>query len=216
MNFPPAGEPSQGNGFGFPSRAKRPFDGDGEDGKRPPPRQFEPVPIRCDVCFALIQPPAYMGHGWSCEHKHCPECIGANVRIALESNPFSPARCCSVLAMDVISKANCLSPEEYKRYADRIEELTRPEPALYCWGPNCNQYIPVTKRRKIVGECSCGLRTCKRCEKKAHWGGCDANALAEAQDEEKKLMKLGSSKNWKRCPNCRQMVQKAGGCNHVV
>lgn len=33
--------------------------------------------------------------------------------------------------------------------------------------------------------------------------------------EDAALLRLGAARGWRRCPACRQMVERAGGCNHM-
>ncbi|KAI0553482.1 hypothetical protein F4679DRAFT_599648 [Xylaria curta] len=96
-----------------------------------------------------------------------------------------------------------------------MEELTNPRIKLYCWG--CAAYIPNSRRTKRIGDCSaCGKRTCKTCRAKSHFGACDKTKIQADGEAENNVYLLAESNGWKRCPNCLNLIQKSGGCNHMT
>jgi hypothetical protein len=152
-----------------------------------------------------------------CNHWHCLKCLKENALIALKSNPFTPARCCLVIPKESLGYVGALTEDELKQYSVKMEELTNPRRKLYCWGEDCGAFIPLDSRKRRVGECaSCGRKTCKTCHAKSHFGACDQSKLKEAKEGVDEVYRLAESKGWKRCPNCLNMVQKDGGCNHMT
>ncbi|KAI8949750.1 hypothetical protein F4801DRAFT_390356 [Xylaria longipes] len=158
---------------------------------------------RKDICCLL------------CRHWHCKDCFTGNFRIALKSNPFVPAKCCGVIPSDLLSQFGALTANEVEQYKVKMEELTNPRSKLYCWG--CAAYIPNDRRTRKVGDCGlCGKRTCKACRAKSHFGACDKTKIQTDIEAEDEVYLLAESKGWKRCPNCLNLVQKNGGCNHMT
>ncbi|KAJ2986828.1 hypothetical protein NUW58_g4845 [Xylaria curta] len=150
-----------------------------------------------------------------CGHRHCIDCLKANARVAFASNPFAPAKCCHVLPPEVLYKFGALTEDELKQYTTKMEELANPHTKLYCW--SCSAYVPYNRRTKRVGDCEqCGKRTCKSCQAKSHFGACDRAKLEANREAEERIYHLAKMKGWKRCPNCLNMVQKSGGCNHML
>ncbi|KAI3341807.1 hypothetical protein F4824DRAFT_513614 [Ustulina deusta] len=143
-----------------------------------------------------------------CGHWHCRDCLKHNVRVALASYPFNPAKCCLVIPRETLRQLGALSGEDDARYANKMEELTSVQGKMHCW--DCGAFIPPTNRKRRMGECpQCPKKTCKACLAKSHWGPCDKTKLESSRVAEEKLYHLAAQKGWKRCPNCLAMVQKS-------
>ncbi|KAI0866383.1 hypothetical protein F4860DRAFT_508777 [Xylaria cubensis] len=164
----------------------------------------------CDEKYPIIEL-----HVLSCNHWHCRSCLRGNVRVALLSNPFVPAKCCTVIPAGLLRQFSGLTTNEIEQYKVKMEELTNPRGKLYCWG--CAAYIPNAQRTKRVGDCSvCGKRTCKVCRAKSHFGACDKTKTQADGEAEDGVYLLAELKGWKRCPNCLNLIQKSGGYAAVV
>ncbi|KAI1733368.1 hypothetical protein F4680DRAFT_455073 [Xylaria scruposa] len=151
----------------------------------------------------------------SCNHGHCRGCFIENFRVALLSNPFVPAKCCSVIPTELLRQFGGLTPNDIEQYKAKMEELTNPRSKLYCW--ECAAYIPLNRRTKRIGDCNvCGRRTCKTCRAKSHFGACDKTKIQADEEAENNVYLLAESNGWKRCPNCLNLIQKSGGCNHMT
>ncbi|RYP63038.1 hypothetical protein DL771_009453 [Monosporascus sp. 5C6A] len=149
-----------------------------------------------------------------CGHAYCLACLEANARSSLNTQPFAPAKCCRVIPTDSLQHLTALTRDEVKTYIAKVEELTSTQQKLYCF--NCAAFIPNSSRKKRSGECErCGKKTCKACLGKSHFGPCDREKLTEARQGEENVYRLAESKGWKKCPNCLNIVQKGGGCNHM-
>ncbi|KAI1421651.1 hypothetical protein F5Y12DRAFT_800825 [Xylaria sp. FL1777] len=170
--------------------------------------------IECLACEEKYKPSDL--YRLECGHWHCEDCLKENVRIALGSNPFSPARCCLVISIETLQEFGTITDGEYTLYENKMEELTNPRGKVYCWGEDCGAFIPFANQKRRVGECTqCGRKTCKACQAKSHFGPCDKAKLESSEGAEEKLHRLAERRGWKRCPNCNAIVQKNGGCNHI-
>lgn len=150
-----------------------------------------------------------------CHHIHCDDCLTTNVRLALGSAPFTPARCCGVISTDLIVRKNILTEDEGNTYIHKLEELTNPKPKIYCF--ECGTVISAVDRKMRAAECqNCARKTCQQCKSKSHFGPCDAEKLKEARESDEYINQMAESKGWKRCPGCLNIIAKSGGCNHVV
>ncbi|KAI1183974.1 hypothetical protein F5B17DRAFT_443013 [Nemania serpens] len=177
------------------------------------------VPASGDACVICGEEyPRQELYDILCGHWHCKECLKSNALTALNSShPFTPAKCCFVIAKELLHELGALTGEELKRYTAKMEELTNPRGSLYCWGEDCGTFIPSSSRTRRVGECvQCGRKTCKSCRAKSHFGACDAAKMKAAKETEESIHQLAEVKGWKRCPNCSNFVQKNGGCNHMT
>ncbi|KAI0011330.1 hypothetical protein F4779DRAFT_574393 [Xylariaceae sp. FL0662B] len=153
----------------------------------------------------------------NCGHSHCTPCIKANMKSSLESMPFTPAKCCQVISRETLEAMDIFSADELKQYVDKLEEFSKlPYQKLYCWGEDCGAYIPAANYKMRVGECEqCNRKTCKSCRQKSHFGPCDKEKLQDARHADDQIFQLAASKGWKRCPNCLNIIQKKGGCDHM-
>ncbi|RYP66875.1 hypothetical protein DL769_005907 [Monosporascus sp. CRB-8-3] len=166
----------------------------------------------CTACLDSF-PPGDMVR-LDCGHAHCLACLEANARSSLNTQPFTPAKCCRVIPTDSFRQLTALTEDEVKTYIAKVEELTSTQQKLYCF--DCAAYIPSSSRKKRSGECErCGKKTCKACLEKSHFGPCDREKLTETRQGEENVYRLAESKGWKKCPNCLNIVQKGGGCNHM-
>ncbi|KAI1271941.1 hypothetical protein F5Y07DRAFT_413086 [Xylaria sp. FL0933] len=171
--------------------------------------------VECLVCEEQSKPENL--YHLPCTHWHCQGCLRENFRLSLASNPFRPAKCCVTIPGEVLRKYGVANNEESLRYKQKIEELTNPRSKLYCWGSDCGAFIPSADRTKLVGVCTqCGRKTCKTCQAKAHFGPCDKARLQSVRESEDTLYMLIEQKGWKKCPNCTSIVQKIGGCDHMM
>ncbi|KAI1497452.1 hypothetical protein F5X99DRAFT_362244 [Biscogniauxia marginata] len=178
---------------------------------------WRPPKVECTICQDDFTDKPKSVRRLICGHSHCDDCIKANAHSALDSAPFSPAKCCHVIPRETLTRAGAFTDDEAKRYSNKMEELTNPHYKLYCWGEGCGAFIPLANQKKRVGECEqCGKKTCKTCRQKSHFGGCDQEKLQELRNSEDLVYKLAGNKGWKRCPNCLNIVQKHGGCNHMA
>ncbi|KAI0398555.1 hypothetical protein F5Y17DRAFT_411060 [Xylariaceae sp. FL0594] len=178
--------------------------------------QFPPDFLQCDGCLEPVTDRNYAEMS-NCAHRYCRDCSDRMIKISLESKPFGPLRCCGIIPIEDFHSLALISPDQRKKYEKLMEEVTLPIPKLYCWDKDCNEYIPSANRNRRVGRCdACEKKTCKACRQKSHFGPCDPAVVKQSQDETSQIMQLGATKKWKLCPNCQQMIQKSGGCQHII
>ncbi|KAI1745665.1 hypothetical protein F4680DRAFT_109985 [Xylaria scruposa] len=158
----------------------------------------------CFICIEEDRPLTTMD---PCGHIMCLECLARWFELAISSNRIPP-RCCEIIPIEQYE--SMLDPELVRRYREKRAELDDPNP-LYCHQPRCSTHIPRTKVINGVGNCTkCGGNTCEKCKGAAHHGSC-----SEDKDLEKTL-KLARRKNWAQCRACDRIIEKSGGCNHIV
>ncbi|KAI8964427.1 hypothetical protein F5Y11DRAFT_355676 [Daldinia sp. FL1419] len=158
---------------------------------------------------------SYPSHRLECHHGHCRKCISANVQKALESRPFAPAKCCHAITDDILEAALGNIDDTLNFYRQKMREMANPGSNLYCHDRDCGRFIPKENYTKRVGTCGCGKKTCKTCGEKAHFGPCSQTNMDKTRHEEEQVYQLAQREGWKRCPNCRSIVQKIEGCDHM-
>lgn len=174
----------------------------------------KPKFVDCDTCLRSVS--EHLAMTLSCFHVHCYQCIATNAKACLNAMPFNPAKCCHVIPTRTIKMSGGLAEDEINAYDSKMEELTNPNVKLYC--SSCGSHVVVEDGgRKRTGECGqCSARTCKSCHLKSHWGPCSKSKLDEIRQSDQQIYKLAKSNGWKSCPNCRNVIQKRGGCNNVT
>ena len=138
----------------------------------------------------------------------CDACLERRYRLALKDETMYPPRCClsAVLLKDV--KKHLPKALVRELQARQLELNTKDK--TYCHKPTCSEFIAPHSIHNNEAICQkCNARTCKKCRAKWHFGPCSAGDAAA-------FMQVASSNDWKRCPTCRRMVEKADGCNHMM
>jgi E3 ubiquitin-protein ligase RNF144 len=187
---------------------------------RPP--EPDTTAFHCVICHSasVPKPDGVEFYLLPCSHYQCNRCLGFAFNMAVRMRPFQPARCCSKTpSIDPeILRAGVDAAEIDKHMDTYLAQLDEHNcrDKLYCHVQTCSAFIPVEKRSHRVGTCpKCAARTCKKCRAKSHWGVCSAEQL-EALRGDEQLLALAGRKNWKQCPDCSVMVERAGGCPHMM
>lgn len=140
----------------------------------------------------------------SCQHNYCRVCINEVFEHALNGQPH----CCEVSIAFTLAEP-FLRPEVINRFVQRdVERNTRN--VTYCHVSNCQEPIPSSN---IVGDratCpSCSEMTCTICRSRTHDGDCPEDPVLGP------LMATAAREGWRRCSNCREMIERSGGCPHM-
>lgn len=150
-----------------------------------------------------------------CHHYWCRPCLNQAVAVGYSSPVNHPPICCDSRAIDVATVQGCLDDDVLLRVTEVYEEYTSFNP-IFCAELRCGKLIPQLpidrKESQFVMCRSCRKRTCKRCRvlQGAHIDGCPDDDLSE---EDQRLV---SQAGWKRCPRCRVVVERVGGCRMMV
>ncbi len=160
-----------------------------------------------------------------CAHYHCTRCLMAAFKLAMRSSPFVPARCCDVIPTLILRKlvlpsTGGINISEIQLYREKMAEYAVPlDLKLYCWKTGCGAFIPAILRDKRGGTCrKCRARTCGTCGGQRHSGLCQVlkkKPQPTVDDSEDRLRRIARRLGWKVCPQCKNMVEKTMGCNHI-
>ncbi|TAQ89517.1 hypothetical protein B7494_g2171 [Chlorociboria aeruginascens] len=128
-----------------------------------------------------------------------------------------PPRCCSQHISGHIIKL-VLSSEEQQRFLKSALQYGTPwEDRIFCTNPSCGEFIPkrgkVDPRRPFEVVCQrCRTKVCSTCKGEAH-------ALAQhcpADHELGAVLKMGENSGWRRCYNCRTLVELTQDSSHII
>jgi len=141
-------------------------------------------------------------------HAYCRDCLEGLFEASITDSSLFPPRCCSI-PIGLFSCTPFLSKDLFARFVAKREELAEGNP-IYCSNTACAQWIKSADITADIATClSCSQKTCSTCKGKQHEGLCP-----EDQDV-KHLMDVAKEKQWKTCPNCKNMVELNMGCYHI-
>ncbi|KAG8988921.1 hypothetical protein FRB94_000325 [Tulasnella sp. JGI-2019a] len=91
---------------------------------------------------------------------------------------------------------------------------------FYCPNPSCSIVMEVPELDNVtMAECPmCHIGMCFQCRTAWHSGlTCEEyKALKAATPEDRMVDELAKANQWRRCPNCKMVVERNQGCLHMV
>lgn len=166
----------------------------------------------CEVC--------YVKHGREtlqlpCGHVYCSHCLNKHCRAALKRTVRISASCCRH-EIPVEAAVPLLDLAIQTRAQDQMKEI-QTKRKLYC--ARCARFICKRSISEGVGHCrTCNakrnIKTCFQCRSlvdREHKLPCTL-----PEDDPSELLALTAEMNWCRCPKCDQMIEKDGGCRHMM
>ncbi|KAA8650387.1 E3 ubiquitin-protein ligase [Aspergillus tanneri] len=161
----------------------------------------------CDSCFEKCDVPMF---AVPCGHKFCRDCTRQMFLGAIKDEELYPPRCCSNIVPPGIA-LRVLSYDELRAFGERAIEWTTKD-RLYCAEPTCSRFIPPFAIQDDHGTClECHQQTHLPCRSFAHPGvDCPMDGALHS------VLAMADAENWRRCFNCRTMVELQHGCNHIT
>ncbi|KAF5968463.1 ibr finger domain-containing protein [Fusarium coicis] len=132
----------------------------------------------------------------------------ASIRTAMKDESIFPPKCCSqAIPMDTTNVF--ITEEMLAEYDDKREEFATTK-RTYCSDRTCSAFIPTRSIDDGIGRCTrCEKWTCLNCLSEAHEGACTDDA------ESQRVIRLAEEKGWRRCEQCKNMVELDHGCFHI-
>eukprot|EP00253_Pinus_taeda_P015883 PITA_15883 len=193
--------------------------------------------FECDMCFDDVNVTA-MHENMFCHHRYCFRCLTLYVKamIAQSSNvPICPHRMC--ISKLTIHDCEKFLPSKWLEILIKRseEEKIADSEKVYCPYPDCSFLMASSELNKCgqvpspfssSSHSSLTIKAtkCQKCcrlfciECKVPWHtdmSCEEYApqLGAASGE---LNLLAENNKWKRCPNCKHMIERTGGCRHII
>lgn len=144
-----------------------------------------------------------------CGDSYCTDCMTALFEHAVRDEAMYPPRCCGqTIPLD--SVRSIITSELAVTFAKKAMEFDTTN-RTYCSNSACSQFIPNDRINDDVAVCdACNHRTCSICKGNAHQDDCP-------EDETTQLaLQLGDTQQWQRCNDCRSLVERSEGCNHIT
>lgn len=167
----------------------------------------------CTSCFDRI--PDRQSVFLPCRHPYCGPCFSQLVSTALQSEDTFPPKCClQEIPRRILDTS--LSSSEMIEYDQRaLEYAVDVASRYYCGSPECAKWIDTRKANRQNGalECPhCKFWICTSCRGAQHIANEDCPqdfGLSAALEQAERA-------GWRRCYNCRTMVELNTGCRHIT
>lgn len=185
-------------------------------GRNPPPTNkgaenacLKQKKFECLVCGDQVQ----ANEAWTapCSHHYCIDCLENFHRACLADQTLYPPKCCH-LEMPWSDVKPRINHQLARTFEGKREELnTDAGRRTYCFYPPCARFIGPSDIKGDLATCpTCRNVTCTMCKAASHGGDCPADETL------RQTLQLASEQGWKRCNNCRSIVELTRGCNHIT
>ena len=174
----------------------------------------------CPICTDETSHPEQLG----CGHTYCSECFRHYLESASHTKTF-PLVCigdegaCKI-PISIPQIRRFLQPQifqalvevAFRSYLDQHAQELK-----FCTTPDCQQIYRHSPNTRILQCPSCFSTICSACDEEAHEGmTCQERRLHKDPAEQDRLFNEWAARNGKRCPECRSVVEKNDGCNHMT
>ncbi|KAH6915586.1 RING finger protein [Coprinopsis sp. MPI-PUGE-AT-0042] len=174
----------------------------------------------CPICYDEVLSPDTL----SCGHSYCEGCLRHYLTSAADAKTFplicmgGEPTCGQPVAIPIIqryltaSRMNRLVDAAFLAYLEQ-----NPRTFKYCPTPDCSQIYRCDNTKESHQCPSCFFKICGKCDEEAHEGMTCEDARMQRNPAEQDPLgeEWALSNNAKRCPECRAMIIKEDGCNHV-
>lgn len=167
----------------------------------------------CTSCFDSI--PDQQSVFLPCQHPYCRCCFSQLVSTALQSEDTFPPKCCLQEIPRRILDTSLSSSEMIEYDQKALEYAVDVASRYYCGSPECAKWIDTRKVTRQNGalECPhCKFWMCTSCRGAQHTANEDCPqdfGLSAALEQAERA-------GWRRCYNCRTMVELNTGCRHIT
>lgn len=162
----------------------------------------------CVVCLETVHPADLVT--LPCGDHYCRQCLNDRFdSAALNEGDFPPA--CAHGPIELTSVRTSLLRSVVRAYEAIQEEFSTPN-RVYCHVSTCSAWIPPDRISVNAANCpACNKATCAYCKAKLH-------ARGECPDdpEVRSLMTTAQEEGYQQCSQCRRLIERTEGCNHIM
>ena len=173
----------------------------------------EPAMSECIGCFEDV--PEASAVGLTCRHSYCKPCFERLVSTSIQHEVNFPPKCCLTeippkkIGDNVPRRTRIAFDEKALEYAVPIENR------YYCVSSKCGKWIDTRYAKRTSGaiECQhCRTKLCTSCRGPQH----PSNEDCPQDSGLDRTLEQAERAGWRRCYNCRTMVELNTGCRHIT
>ena len=173
----------------------------------------EPTISECTSCFDDI--PGTKAVGLPCRHKYCLTCFVRLISTSIQHEISYPPKCCLTDVPKKIIRDNLPKTNIAEFEVKSLEYAVPVGDRYYCSSSTCGRWIDTRRAKRSNGSIvcpHCAEKLCMSCRGPEHPGNEDC-----PQDRGlDRTMEQAERAGWRRCYNCRAMVELNRGCRHIT
>ena len=176
--------------------------------------------VTCPICYDEVSHPEQLG----CGHIYCSACLRHFLASAPETKTFplvclgDETACKMPISLPFIQRFmtpqafQALVEAAFRSYLDQHSQELK-----YCTTPDCQQIYRHSPETHILQCPSCFSSICSACDDEAHEGlTCQERRDQKNSSEQDRLFNEWVDAHGKRCPECKSVIEKNGGCNNIA
>ncbi|KAF8137116.1 hypothetical protein EV363DRAFT_1316693 [Boletus edulis] len=152
-----------------------------------------------------------------CGHYYDIACVTKLFQCAARDETLFPPRCCRQ-NIPITQVQPHFSPELVTIFQQKRVEFSTLK-RVYCSSPTCSRFLgPHSDGISKVYTCpGCARQTCAKCRGKHSFSWMLAWMHACRPDAStSRVLEVGRTAGWARCPGCSHMIERRQGCNHMT
>ena len=174
----------------------------------------------CPICYDEVSHPEQLG----CGHIYCSGCLRHYLASAPETKAFplvclgDETACKMPISLPLIRQFmtpqafQALVEAAFRSYLDQHSQELK-----YCTTPDCQQIYRHSPETRILQCPSCFSSICSACDEEAHEGvTCQERRDQKDPSVQDRLFNEWADEHGKRCPECKSVIEKIDGCNHIT
>ena len=166
----------------------------------------------CPICYCEIENPTTLG----CGHSYCKACfdhwLGSTIRHRLI--PLRCVSCGDKVDISVLRDSKSFDELLSKSFAYYVS--MNPSLYTYCPTPDCPQIYRLGPAGTVIQCSECLTHVCTFCKIEWHEGLTCIEIQEYNDPETRKNVTLMKELGIKPCPNCKTLLEKTMGCNHMT
>ena len=186
------------------------------------PEKDDSEKANCPICYDEVSHPEQLG----CGHIYCSGCLSRYLASAPETKTFplvclgDETACKMPISLPLIRRF--MTPQAFQALVEAAFRLyleQHSQELRYCTTPDCQQIYRHSPETRILHCPSCFSSICSACEEEAHEGlTCQERRDQKNTSLQDRLFNEWSVRhgNLKRCPQCRNVIEKNNGCDHMA
>ncbi|XP_066359852.1 E3 ubiquitin-protein ligase RSL1-like [Miscanthus floridulus] len=183
----------------------------------------------CKICLDYV-PPSHVHHASrGCAHAFCTACLSGYISAKTQGGRISDVKCpgdgedcCNVLDPELCQ--GIISGEAFEAWCAALCMSMVEGAGNFCYCPfnDCSEILVDDRGGDVPGsECpACRRLFCARCRVPWHAGISCAEygqlAPGDKGKEDLVVLEMAKGEKWKRCPQCKFLVDKRDGCVHIT